>query len=512
MAATPSHIRGLPDQVTGSLDHSGPGRTAYDAPGMADACDRAVRNERALTRTTHDAADNATLIQDAQSLLESFAGRDAAVLLASVTELCRLLTIRGASRRAELLLRQMLPIGEQHLDRDHVALGHVLHELAHLYLREARHSEAEPLLLRLYYMQCRRCGKDHPDAAAVLASLARVRQALGQHDDAEAMWRQVISVCERTLGSQHVATTTAVERLAESCAARGKHREAGQLRAQATSMRDAPLTRALVAPIDQMVEPSVPEVAQPEPPKIAEPVDASLASRPTLVVLPSSSGALTVGEQPSAAPAAFVTTQDTLLAMHAELLATGEVTGIATGRRRWPAFAAAAAVIALIGGLTASGAASTFGARPNDGAPTWAAWNPPAPLVPPSDSALAPPAESALYEVRLAAEVPRAIDAAATRPLIRAHLIGPAPRLPLPEILADQRLDDDVVVRFLVDASGIPDTTSLAVVRTPHALLTDVVRRAIPELRFRPARRAVAGAPGEPDVVEMSFRFTRAVQ
>lgn len=497
--------------MTGSFDDSGPGRSAYDASSVAGARDHTGRQDVALARSAHEAADNATLIQDAQSLLESFAGRDAAVLLASVTELCRLLTIRGASRRAEVLLRQMLPIGEQHLDRDHVALGHVLHELAHIYLREARYTDAEPLLHRLYYMQCRRCGKDHPDAAAVLASLARVRQALGQHDEAEAMWRQVIAVCESTLGSQHVATTTAVERLAESCAARGKHREAGQLRAQATSMRDAPMSRALLAPIDQMAEPSAAKIAPPEPAAVSEPAEAPAAPRHTLVVLPSSSGALTVGEQPAAAAAASSTTQETLLAIHAELQAGSAGAGDTRVRRRWPAFAAAAAVIALVGGLTASGAATTFGARPNDGAPTWAVWNPPAPLVAASDPALSPPAESALYEVRLAAEVPHALDAPTMRPLIRAHLIGPAPRLPLPEILADRKLDDEVVVRFVVDASGVPDTTSLAVVRTPHEVLTDVVRRAIPELRFHPARRALPGAPGEPDVVEMSFRFSRSV-
>jgi hypothetical protein len=471
-----------PTQVTGSADDSGHGRSANDAPGAA-ARDRTGQHDGALARTSHDPTDNATLIQDAQSLLESFAGRDAAVLLASVTELCRLLTIRGASRRAELLLQQMLPIGEQHLDRDHVALGHVLHELAHIYLREARHADAEPLLQRLYYMQCRRCGKDHPDAAAVLASLARVRQALGQHDDAEAMWRQVISVCERSLGSQHVATTTAVERLAESCAARGKHREAVHLRAQATSMRETP---------SQVALPAAPSHA--------------------LVVLPSSSGALAVGERPTLVAASSPTTQDALLAIHAELQATNDATHGAGRRRRWPVFAAAAAVLGLLGGLTASGAASTFGARPGDGAPTWAAWSPPKPTSPGQDSAGSAATERALYEVRLAAEVPDGTDAPTIRPLTHARLIGPTPRLPLPEILADRRIDDEVVVRFAVDASGVPDTTSLAVVRTPHGVLTDVVRRAIPDLRFEPARRGIPGAPGEPDVVEMAFRFSRAVQ
>jgi tetratricopeptide (TPR) repeat protein len=450
--------------------------------------------------------DDATLIQDAQALLEAFAGRDAAVLLSSVTELCRLLASRGSSRRAERLLLEMLPIGDQHLDRDHVALGHVLHELAYLYVREARYRDAEPLLLRLYYMQCRRCGKDHPDAAAVLASLARVRQALGQHDDAEAMWRQVIAVCERSLGSQHVATTTAVERLAESCAARGKLREAVQLRAHASTMRDAAATLALPAATDHI------EVSRAAESRASVEAGAAGASaRQALVVLPSSGGALTVEEQPTIAPLPPGTTQDTLLAIHAELQATNGRALDAGRRRRWPAFAAAAAVVALMAGLTASGAASTFGARPDEAPLRWVAWAAPEPLAPRSDSGATQPAATATYEVRLAAEAPRRIDPAVVPALIRARLIGPAPRLPLPDSLSHRPIDEGVVVRFVVDSHGIPDTTSIAVMHTPHDALADVVRRAIPDLRFAPARRAIPGAAGEADVVEMSFGFSRLV-
>jgi tetratricopeptide (TPR) repeat protein len=450
--------------------------------------------------------DDATLIQDAQALLEAFAGRDAAVLLSSVTELCRLLALRGSSRRAERLLLEMLPIGEQHLDRDHVALGHVLHELAYLYVREARYTDAEPLLLRLYYMQCRRCGKDHPDAAAVLASLARVRQALGQHDDAEAMWRQVIAVCERSLGAQHVATTTAVERLAESCAARGKVREAVQLRAHATTMRDAAATRALSAATDRVELEHAPETRA-----SVETETAGAPARHALVVLPSPGGALTVEEQPIIAPPPPGTTQDALLAIHAELQATNGRALDAGRRRRWPAAAAAAAVLALLGGLTASGAASTFGPRPDEAPLRWVAWNAPRALARRPDSASTPAADTASYEVRLAAEAAGRIEPVAVPPLIRAHLIGPAPRLPLPDSLSNHQFDDEVIVRFVVDSHGIPDPASIAVVRTPHDALTGVVRRAIPDLRFSPARRATPGSVGEADVVEMSFGFSRVV-
>lgn len=507
-----------PSLVTGSADDSGHGHSAFDAPDGA-ARDRARPSGGGLTHSRQTQPDDGRLIHDAQALLQAFAGRDAAALLSSVTELCRLLAARGSTRRAERLLLEMLPIGEGHLDRDHAALGHVLHELAHIYLREARHAEAEPLLLRLYYMQCRRCGKDHPDAAAVLATLARVRQALGQHDDAESMWRQVIAVCERSLGSDHPATTTAVERLAESCAARGKLREAQVLRAQAATMRASPMAGALPAPavLAEVVDARSLGVARKLAEASALPEAAADAGdgapvRP-LVVLPAPNGALTVEEQPSFVPALHETTQETLLALHKELQATGGEPSEAGGRRAWPALAAAAAVFALLGGLTASGAASTFGAeRAAESSPRWAAWNAQTPVTPRSDPDAVAATESASYEVRLAAEAPAPTDPAIVHALVRARLIGPVPRLPLPALLAERQIDDEVRVRFVVDAHGIPDTTSVAVLRTSHEALTDIARHAIGDLRFVPARGVTPGAPSEADVVEMSFRFSRQVQ
>jgi hypothetical protein len=79
-------------------------------------------------------------------------------------------------------------------------------------------------------------------------------------------------------------------------------------------------------------------------------------------------------------------------------------------------------------------------------------------------------------------------------------------------MLVDRQMDDEVRVRFIVDARGVPDTTTVDIVRTPHDALTDLVRHAIADLRFVPARGAAPGAPDEADVVEMSFRFSRLVQ
>ena len=125
------------------------------------------------------------------------------------------------------------------------------------------------------------------------------------------------------------------------------------------------------------------------------------------------------------------------------------------------------------------------------------------------------PVESAAFPVHLAADDPKrqivgSLDAPAE--LVRAQLIGPAPQPRFPEILRDRKIDGDVVVRFTVDAQGRPVTSSIVVLRTPHELLSDVVRRSIATMRFEPAHRATIGAPAQPDEIQMSFQFSSGVK
>lgn len=122
-----------------------------------------------------------------------------------------------------------------------------------------------------------------------------------------------------------------------------------------------------------------------------------------------------------------------------------------------------------------------------------------------------PAVESAAFPVHLAAEDPkRLIGGSVEGPaeLVRAQLIGPLPQPRFPEILRDRKIDGDVVVRFTVDAQGRPVTSSIVVLRTPHELLSDVVRRAIGTMRFEPAHRSTIGAPAQPDEIQMSFQFS----
>jgi TonB family protein len=127
----------------------------------------------------------------------------------------------------------------------------------------------------------------------------------------------------------------------------------------------------------------------------------------------------------------------------------------------------------------------------------------------------APAPDSAAFPVHLAADDPNqqlvgSIDGPAE--LVRAQLIGNPPQPRFPEILRDRKIDGDVVVRFTVDAQGRPVPSSIVVLRTPHELLSDVVRRAIPSMRFEPAHRATIGAPAQPDEIQMSFQFSSGVK
>jgi TonB family protein len=450
---------------------------------------------------------------------------------------------RGERDGVERQLRTALSAGDRQLSRDHDELARLLHDLALFYVRDGRFDEAEPLLLRLYYMKCRTSGKEHPEAAAVLATLASLRQAQGHHHDAEGMWRQVLAIREQQLGPADPATVAALEHLAESCNARGKHREAGHLLAQATLLREHSVAATPPRPVGLVLSPP-PAYAMPTPPGHAPSAEPGAPTPSHPVEWTDAHSSI----------AAHPSTQAALRAIQAELLASelGEhgtrfssapwlsaVTS-AGGRRLTALLTIAAAAVLTIGLMaTGSRAASTLGARADAPAPVWEVWTPPAPLNPPRDSVrasdtaepipatatrAAPRARTSprgvparavttsnAYEVRLAggpsARRAGAPPVPAVPVFVHARLVGPVPRPAYPDILSDRRLEGDVVVRFVVDEDGIPDTASVIVLRTPHDVLTDAVRRVIPTLRFEPARRATRGAPAERDEVQMTFPF-----
>ncbi|MEO5818829.1 MAG: TonB family protein [Gemmatimonadaceae bacterium] len=86
-------------------------------------------------------------------------------------------------------------------------------------------------------------------------------------------------------------------------------------------------------------------------------------------------------------------------------------------------------------------------------------------------------------------------------------LIGAAPQPQYPESLRDQQIEGEVVVQFVVDETGRPDVSSMTVVRSPHALLTNAVRAVLPQFRFEPARTAPPQSIPRPETVRYAFTF-----
>lgn len=73
-----------------------------------------------------------------------------------------------------------------------------------------------------------------------------------------------------------------------------------------------------------------------------------------------------------------------------------------------------------------------------------------------------------------------------------------------PAGLLAEGIEGYVIVRYVVEASGRADSSSLAVLASTHTEFADAVREALPYMRFTPAR--INGRPVR-QLVEQPFRF-----
>lgn len=94
-------------------------------------------------------------------------------------------------------------------------------------------------------------------------------------------------------------------------------------------------------------------------------------------------------------------------------------------------------------------------------------------------------------------------DRAPTAP----RLIGAEPQPRYPELLRDLRVQGEVLVQFVVDENGVPDLSTVQVVRSPHELLTNAVRAVLRQFRFEPARTAGPGSKPRAETVKYGFTF-----
>ena len=62
---------------------------------------------------------------------------------------------------------------------------------------------------------------------------------------------------------------------------------------------------------------------------------------------------------------------------------------------------------------------------------------------------------------------------------------GPWPQYP--DSLRIAKIDGQVIASFIVDTTGMADTTTLHILKSTHALFTAAVQQVLPKLRFTPA-------------------------
>jgi protein TonB len=74
-----------------------------------------------------------------------------------------------------------------------------------------------------------------------------------------------------------------------------------------------------------------------------------------------------------------------------------------------------------------------------------------------------------------------------------------------PEQLSAAMIEGEVRVQFVVDTTGRAELESFKVLRSPHALFSDAVRKALVRMRFKPAE---AGSLKVRQIVEMPFAFS----
>jgi periplasmic protein TonB len=80
---------------------------------------------------------------------------------------------------------------------------------------------------------------------------------------------------------------------------------------------------------------------------------------------------------------------------------------------------------------------------------------------------------------------------------------APTPAYPIE--LRSANVEGSVLVQFVVDASGMADTTTIKVLKSTHDLFTSSVRATIPFIHFTPAE---VGGRKVKQLVQMPFQFS----
>ncbi|MEO8334292.1 MAG: TonB family protein [bacterium] len=483
--------------------------------------------------------------REAESLLTSALDRSGSAedahgdeLPIVLRELSRLYILRSAYDKADAPLSRLLAITEaQGDDRPEVAT--VLASLAAVRHALGNYASAEQLYRRALNIRERALTPNHITTAFTLESLAETCAARGRFAEAVSLCNRAVSIRETTLGANDASIRVARQRIADL-----------QLQAQeesrvSTPPRSAPAVR-VSAPVEPPPRQSGPIVGASRLPAVLVPLPADLAA--VRAEIESTSMDLDADPFPHRSSLA---TSGTSRASTAIVVAAGVVVLAGMGYKQFtnkkpiqrgfveaepynPAARSQPSAVANATispqALASSNSFDTVAVAPSNRDVAERVLPAVAPqalpqTVPPKAAArelprpqttpvVAVPTRKRPDSVQTRAPTPvvekapeaRARSEAANAPTSPV-LIGTAPQPQYPDGLRDQQVEGDVVVQFVVEENGRPDVSSMTVVRSPHALLTNAVRAVLPQMQFEPARTAPPQSIPRPETVRFAFTF-----
>jgi CHAT domain-containing protein/tetratricopeptide (TPR) repeat protein len=202
---------------------------AYDSLGAEGAKGRV--NARNLLASLfiyrlHARFDEAErLLQEALAIAESAIGPESSHAASVLSNLGKVLELRGENNAAEQTMRRALAVMERTAGPEARATMISLRTLAYHYLKRGLHAQAEPLNVRIYETE-RRLRPDHPATAAAAGELGWLFHTIGDAARAEPLLREALALREKTLGPDALDTAVSLAHLGVLLNSTGRHAEA----------------------------------------------------------------------------------------------------------------------------------------------------------------------------------------------------------------------------------------------------------------------------------------------
>jgi CHAT domain-containing protein/tetratricopeptide (TPR) repeat protein len=165
------------------------------------------------------------LLQEALAIAESAIGPESSHAASVLSNLGKVLELRGENDAAEQTMRRALVVMERTAGPEARTTMISLRTLAYHYLQRGLPYLAEPLNVRIYETE-RRLRPQHPATAAAAGELGWLFHTLGDTARGEPLLREALALREKTLGPDALDTAVSLAHLGVLLDSTGRHAEA----------------------------------------------------------------------------------------------------------------------------------------------------------------------------------------------------------------------------------------------------------------------------------------------